>query len=951
MTEDAPAKDRGARLLWALVRAALLVAVVLPVLAMPSEASAQARYYIANDDHTDYFWSGTDEDYRIAFQSMLDFYMEQAERTADLPADHRGRFNVDGTLWLYEYSRARSEEDMERLIGHVRAGNISVPFQSLVLLPGAMPTEAVLRDMYYAGRLERRYGLDLELAVMMENHVLPLGIASLWEGAGVKYSWKGVCGCASEVPEGPRSREIYRMVGKDGRGVVMKWNSLRGNNESLGGYAEARDPAGAVAYMSTDETFRQAWPSDEVFGAFGYGWDDLSSTTDAFVDAAQSLSDEDRRVIVSNEVDFFEDYVETHGDELEEFSASHGNEWDLYTASLAGVTADMRRQVERLRTAEAMSTVVGLHRPGVLTDRTEERERAFLFMGLYYEHDWTADSGIGHLREGFQRRTHAVVRDYVNDVYNEARQQLGRLVEGAPGIFVVFNPLTWSRTDVVLLTAAPEGLFHVVDLSTGDELPAQRVDGGIAVVVPEVPSLGYRRVEIRAGEGTDGFAPVATYAGGRLVSDNYELVLDGDGAIRDLVHVPTGRQLVRPGGALGAKGPPHSASVELVENGPVRATLRVDVATAPAHTAWVRLTRGIDRVELDMQITENFSGGVFYDFQFAGRTPVVHHEEVGALLRVGRKANGGDYADELTRTDYLTLGHFADVSSGAAGVTLSSWDSSFFAVGDSDTDTLDADSGDLRVVVGMQVDGEHLGIRGQGGDAEFHNRYAVTAHQGYGGEAALRFALEHQNPFVGVEASGSGNGRTEDVWSLLEVEGALGWAVKPADDGIERGVVVRYWNAADQPSTVRVRVHAGELEAGRQVTHVETDRQPLELDGQFVSLEAAGQQLQTVRIGIGGLGVVVEPDPDPEPEPEPEPAPEPAPDVGVDATHDADDPRGDGPRQDVDDHRGDSDGPEPVDAAGDAGLEPPDVVSDEHEAGGCGCTTPLRRPISVFWRR
>ncbi len=63
--------------------------------------------------------------------------MGQAERTAGLPETQRGRFNCDGSFCLYEFERNRTPEQFERLIGHVRAGNISVPFQSLVLLPGA----------------------------------------------------------------------------------------------------------------------------------------------------------------------------------------------------------------------------------------------------------------------------------------------------------------------------------------------------------------------------------------------------------------------------------------------------------------------------------------------------------------------------------------------------------------------------------------------------------------------------------------------------------------------------------------------------------------------------------------------------------------------------------------------------------------------------------------------
>ena len=46
------------------------------------------------------------------------------------------------------------------------------------------------------------------LVAAMENQTLPGGLASLWAGAGARYSWRGVCGCASRTDWGPRPREI-----------------------------------------------------------------------------------------------------------------------------------------------------------------------------------------------------------------------------------------------------------------------------------------------------------------------------------------------------------------------------------------------------------------------------------------------------------------------------------------------------------------------------------------------------------------------------------------------------------------------------------------------------------------------------------------------------------------------------------------------------------------------
>ena len=92
---------------------------------------------------------------------------------------------------------------------------------------GIAPLEATLRDMYYAGSLERRFGLDFNLALNMEDQVLPLGLSSLWAGAGAKYSWRGVCACASKVTGlDNRPQEVYWYKGLDDQKVMMKWYSV-----------------------------------------------------------------------------------------------------------------------------------------------------------------------------------------------------------------------------------------------------------------------------------------------------------------------------------------------------------------------------------------------------------------------------------------------------------------------------------------------------------------------------------------------------------------------------------------------------------------------------------------------------------------------------------------------------------------------------------------------------
>jgi alpha-mannosidase len=221
-----------------------LIAPIVVFFVLGSVSAQQKKIYLAPDDHTDYMWTATEEEYRKAFLEMLDYYIELNEATANNPYHSQSKWNCDGSFWVYTYEKNRSTAQFDKLINQIKSGKISVPLNTLVNLNGMAPLEMIIRDMYYAGSLERRFDLDFDLAVNMEDQVLPLGLSSIWAGSGAKYSWKGVCACATKVKSDFTSRphEVYWYQGLDGQKILMKWYSLVINNMHLGGYAEARDP-------------------------------------------------------------------------------------------------------------------------------------------------------------------------------------------------------------------------------------------------------------------------------------------------------------------------------------------------------------------------------------------------------------------------------------------------------------------------------------------------------------------------------------------------------------------------------------------------------------------------------------------------------------------------------------------------------------------------------------
>jgi hypothetical protein len=1033
---------------------------------------AQKRVYIACDDHTDYMWTADEATYRAAFQEMIDYYSALADATASNAPEYRSKFNVDGSYWLRVYEEERTPAEFDALMERIKLGQFTAPLTPIVTLYGSAPAEDVLRTMYYAGHLERRYDVRFPLVITMENQVVPRGLPSLFAGSGAKWSWKGICGCGSKVEDAwNREHDIYWWTGADGQRILMKWNSMLAGNESLGGYAEARVPGAAVNYVTTNAPFNgfaARYPYD-VIGAFGKGWDDLKTLTSEFVTVAQSMSNATRQVIVSNEVDFFNEFEATYGAGLPSESLAYGNEWELYLASLAETSASVKRAIEGLRNAEAMAAVVSLADASFMDPFETARDEAWERLGLYHDHDWTADGGISKNEyAAYQKGNAATVTDYVDTLHSAALAALGERVAAASGTsrFVVFNGLSFPRTDAVDLPVVPIGAFHVVEVPGEVEVPSQTVTvNGVTVtriLAGSVPGLGYRTYELRSGAGQT-FSPAAIESGGGgrqpitveipveddlhdamsnavpgghqvrvagySVAEPIDFVgTDGDqqtSAMSFAVDIPEGATVLAaavtvrtsPGASGGSTGslriraydlddtppfvdlqpvdlaalhptvgsvlwptagwplnanltspditslvqqhidrpgylpgnhlglvvdegtlaanlyygwhdfhagsslvptlaitylPPdgvsggvaggtgltyetsrHRVTVDgrgaitslvdrdqgdrefasviggralndlgpgggtlTIENaGPVSLTIKAVSASPLAHTSRITLYRDGERIDIDNRITQTFGAVQTWGFAFATPSPIVRHEEVGAINVAKLTSQGGNYATGRARYDWLTLNHFVDVrGADGAGVTLANSDCLFFQLGNSSPDFLDAGSSLVKVLAGGQVDGSGLGIQNQDGDALFTQRFGLATSASYDQAGAMRAALVQQNPLVATLATG-GPAATLPVGShsFLSVSdpNVLVWALKPAEEGIEDGVIVRLWNLGSSATSTTVTAAGFHIAEARRTTHIETDEEIVPVSQDSVQADFTAQQMKTYRLLVG----------------------------------------------------------------------------------------------------
>jgi alpha-mannosidase len=297
---------------------------------------------------------------------------------------------------------------------------------------------------------------------------------------------------------------------------------------------------------------------------------------------------------------------------------------------------NMRESEEQLLNAEKYSSLAWLFGAPYPQARLSEAWQKALFNQF---HDLAAGSGIGVIYADSQRdydvirwTTEEAATDALKTISSQVRT--GHAAGGVP--VMVVNPLAWPRTDLatfeVQMPAAPKAGLAVLD-PEGKPLPFQQLSKDssthtyrLLVEVKDVPSLGYQVLHVVPG----GSSAATDLRANGLTLENSLLRVTLDpqtGCIKSLYHKRARFESIAAGGcgnqlqAFQDTPKDYDAwnidadfekqvtplekadSVELVEKGPVRATVRIARTWQNSKLVQeVSLYAGLDRVDVTSNI-------------------------------------------------------------------------------------------------------------------------------------------------------------------------------------------------------------------------------------------------------------------------------------------------------------------------------------------------------------
>ena len=784
----------------------------LVLLAAPAPAGAPpVTIHVVNDTCADTTWGFDEKTTRQNMAELVRAHLDAMARTDGEPEGNRDRYTMAVTneaLAFLEHHPDRRAELVRRL----REGRITLsPFLNNTLW-GGQSEEAFLRSLYPARRLEREWGIPIDVAHHTELPSLPWGAATLLAGAGVRWvavpfldydtEWGGL-----EVPP------LFALEGPDGarvRVVLDAWASRLYNYTQ--GRALLEDPRRIAAeWLPRFLGLGAAYPPRDVLalGTHGDLGPQSAGEVGRFVAAIRDWNAQaapPARLVNGTLASFCQaiDARETQQPFLPAVRGDFGHSWEAWPVTLAAYAATARQAEREYLAAEALTAVAGADTP--TTESREARTRVQWSWAMLADHAWNGTDDAN------RRENASLRRRWADELIEAARALAGRawaaagLVDRSDAV-TLFNPTSLPRQDVVRFPLPPGRPKREVLDPDGRALPSQHVVEDEQPVLYFVPPVlaGYATTTLALAAGAP---PPPTVLGATPTSLDgpfYRLTVDPrTGGLASLVHKPSGRELVVPGPrTLGqtvyfdgkeAEVTGFESDVETV--GPVLARLRISYRTGPAETdLFVTLYAALDRVDLDYRVSKKPSAReerLAHVFPVVAPGATLRLDTTGAVIRP-RVSPEGDLV-KGANTRHFAIQGFVDASTPGGGVTVAPIDA-FLLRTDLEPLSFEALGNDQNF---KEV------TKDQGGATEFRFRYALRAHAGdYDGASAFAWSRAASVP---IDAQRGRLSRAPAPGPAVDPARAIALALKSPDDPAFGGTILRVRETAGRSGPLAVEV-------------------------------------------------------------------------------------------------------------------------------------------------
>lgn len=816
--------------------------------------------------------------------------LEFCRETDAWPADDKYRFNIETSEPITSFISFNGKEAARELAQRLREGRIELGGLHNTANTEELSHELMARLFYMSGR----YAVDL-LGVspnktMQNDDVVGLTwpLATYGAAANLSYIFHGYNGCG-HCEQPAESGPVFFWQAPDGSGRLLE------RATAYGGYSGDNVGDGSSAHIEKSiARLGVNWPYDALLLQEGSDFQLVTMDTANKIHAWNRQYRYPRMIYAT--MDMFFDAIARQIDPstIKTFAKDSNNQWSDEDYAAARATGQARRLTEALPATETLATIAQALSGG--GDQWINLFQGYHRLLQYFEHTNAKDSPRGNmvwyeteLEENREMVTEA--GDYQQEVFTNASQRIASVITRAGEYnLIVFNPLPYSRTDIVRADL-PANLIPM-DTVTGTKPLVQQLPDGTTVFLAEnIPATGYKTYSL-----FDGPRSVAAKGGPALESKYYRIAFSPNtGTITSVFDKSLDVELVE-------TNAPHAFNEYLYEYRTHTTGLNFDsvwsrmekadsvsvergsVADVLTVTGTAEGVRALKQTVILYHDLPRVDFGIWMDkapFPRVARFPQQHeavfvalplaipnftirHELPGAVIEPYRQQYVG------SATDHYAIRSFTDLSNEKYGVTLSPVEGSLVCYGEPTSSpmlygqesnfkrdqTYPAHSRLYLYLLNNMFD-VNIAVD-QRGPVSF--QWALRSHAGdWKAGGADRFGRSVQQPLLAWRADGKHRGALPASGSFMSVDApnVMCSVIKPAEAN-GRGFIIRLNETTGHETIATVSLPMLKLESARATSLVENDRpEQYPVTGHSFKITLPKFGVKTVRVTCAGSPISV----------------------------------------------------------------------------------------------
>ena len=507
------------------------------------------RLYVGHNSHLDIGYTDYQE---VLNNKKWPGFWDQALQT-DMPnsdawpEDSKVRLEVEGVYQLDTTLRVRNADWFENMRARLVQGRFAYGAAFANNAHSNWGAEELARSAYYSERFFKdKTGVpSTKNIIMRDEPTLSWGVIDAVVEAGAKTfaihhnsdhnPWRGT----TAYPE------LFYAQGRNPANKLLVWNSPVENYcvDELGFRDDLNKLVNGIANKLMGYQSDPRYPYDVAMVNFTNGGDNGPMVPKVYqnIKALNEKGYVFPRIINANYNQFFDDVAEKWGTVIPSFKGTIEDWWNFGAASTAYETGLNRANHDKLAAAEFAATLASV----AVSDRRypyEALANAYENLLLYDEHTW--GSPVPAVDEQWRwKRNTAIASDVASTmILKQSLDAINSLIPAAGQTIVVYNNLSWSRSDLVLVNLRDlPAHFDLADVETGAAIAYQKLgDGTVAFVAAEVPGLGYRTVKVTPRADDPTFPAGVTASGTTLENKFFKLTFDDAGHITSILDKQNG---------------------------------------------------------------------------------------------------------------------------------------------------------------------------------------------------------------------------------------------------------------------------------------------------------------------------------------------------------------------------------------------------------------------------